>query len=143
MRAPATLESLGLLRLHHIGIAVADLDAAIDRAGGVVEVRAELPDQGVVAAAVRVGASELEFVTPLGESPAIRRFLERRGDGLHHLAWEVADVGDTLARAAAAGLRLIDTEPRTGLHGVPIAFLHPSAAGGVLTELVQQTPAHT
>lgn len=131
---------LGLLRIHHIGIAVEDLDLALAEhhaahAGDVI-VRKELPEHGVSAAALRVGNTEIELLAPLGESPSLRRFLTRHGAGVHHVAWSVDDIDASMAAARVAGLRLIDEKPRVGLHGSLVAFLHPSGMNGVLTELV-------
>ncbi len=134
---------LGLCAIHHVGVVVADVDAAVadylERVGGRVEVRAELPEQGVDAAAVRSGSGEIEFIAPLHEDSGIHRFLARRGPGLHHVAWSVMDIEASLAAASQAGLRLIDTSPRPGLHGSPVAFIHPASMQGVLTELIQDT----
>lgn len=127
--------------VHHVGIAVADLDVAIEHyttaGGGRLEFRRELPDQGIEGAVVMVGADEIELIAPLGDDSTVERFLERRGPGLHHIAYAVADVEASLRRLEATGARLIDQHPRIGLHGVPIAFVHPSAAFGVLVELVE------
>ncbi len=131
---------LGLAGIHHVGIVVEDVDAALAAhqaaVGGDVVVRAELPEHGVTAAAVRVGDSEIEFLAPLGENSSIQRFLDRRGPGLHHVAWRVHDIHASLSAARLAGLRLIDEHPRVGLHGSLVAFLHPAGMNGVLTELV-------
>lgn len=135
----------GLIGLHHVGIAVADLDAAVDRYCGVlgadaVELRAVVPDQGVEAVSLHLGAQLVELITPHGEASALRRFLERRGEGLHHVAWAVERVEDALQALRGRDVRLIDEAPRIGLHGVPVAFVHPSGMNGVLTELVEGAP---
>ena len=132
---------IGANGVHHVGIAVADLDAAIEHytstVGGRLEFRRELPDQGIEGAVVMVGDDEIELIAPLGDNSTVARFLERRGPGLHHVAYAVDDVEASLRQLEAAGTRLIDQHPRIGLHGVPIAFVHPSAAFGVLVELVE------
>ena len=126
--------------IHHIGIAVSDLDAALqtyrDVLGGEVEHRDTVEDQGVEAASVRVGGSRVELLRPLGDDTPVGRFLAKRGPGMHHIAYRVDDLGAELVRLSAAGVELIDTEPRTGLFGLQVAFVHPDAVHGVLTELV-------
>ena len=126
--------------VHHVGVAVDDLDAAIERwsslFGATLEYREALPDQGVVAASLRVGADRVELVSPLGPETPVGRFLERRGPGMHHVAFHVDDVAAELARLRAGGTRLIDEEPRHGLFGLQVAFVHPEATGGVLAEFV-------
>ena len=126
--------------VHHVGLAVADLDAAVDTYlglfGAELEHRARVEDQGVEAAAVRVGDSRVELVEPLGDDTPVGRFLARRGPGMHHIAYRVDDVRAELARLGADGVHLIDTEPHTGLFGLQVAFVHPDAVHGVLTELV-------
>jgi methylmalonyl-CoA/ethylmalonyl-CoA epimerase len=138
---------LGTLGVHHIALAVHDVDVSAPRyaahMGGVVELVRDMPDQGVRAASVAHGATGalVELIAPLHASHgAVARFLARRGEGLHHIAYGVHDIHTSLAAARDAGLRLIDDAPRIGLHGNEIAFMHPSAMFGVLTELVQITP---
>jgi methylmalonyl-CoA/ethylmalonyl-CoA epimerase len=132
--------------IDHIGVAVADLDAAIalhrDTYGMPLVHRETIASQGVEAALLDVGDSHLELLAPLGDETPVGRFLARRGPGLHHVAYRVDDVAAALDEARAAGLRLIDEAPRTGIRGSQVAFLHPSAAGGVLTELVQPAAVH-
>jgi methylmalonyl-CoA epimerase len=127
--------------IDHIGVAVADLDAAIaihrDTYGMPLVHRETVADQGVEAALLDVGDSHVELLAPLSPETPVGRFLEKRGPGLHHVAYRVDDVAAALDELRAAGLRLIDEEPRTGIRGSRVAFLHPSASGGVLTELVQ------
>jgi len=129
--------------IDHIGVAVADLDAAIaihrDTYGMPVVHRETMASQGVEAVLLDVGDSHIELLAALGADTPVGRFLARRGPGLHHVAYRVDDLAATLEELQAAGLRLIDEEPRTGLRGAQVAFLHPSASGGVLTELVQPT----
>jgi len=126
--------------VHHIGIAVADLDdgvATYERLlGGVVEHRELVPDQGVEAATVLVGGSRLELLAPTSADTPVGRFLASRGPGIHHVAYEVDDVGAALHELAAAGAELVDTSPRRGLFGLQVAFVHPDAVNGVLTEVV-------
>jgi methylmalonyl-CoA/ethylmalonyl-CoA epimerase len=128
--------------IHHLGVAVADLDEALETYrrlfGASVEHRAELPDQGVEAASVLVGQDRVELLTPTGDDTSVGRFLIGRGPGLHHVAYEVADVGATLRELASAGAELIDEKPRPGLFGLQVAFVHPDAVHGVLTEVVSR-----
>jgi len=131
------VESRGV---HHIGIAVADLDQAVETyerlLGGTVEHRDMVADQGVEAATVLVGASRLELLAPTGADTPVGRFLAKRGPGIHHIAYEVDDVGAALDELAASGAELIDPVPRRGLFGLQVAFVHPDAVHGVLTEVV-------
>lgn len=126
--------------IHHLGVAVRDLEAALDTyarvLGGTLEHRDTLAEQGVHAAAVRVGSGRVELLAPLGADTPVGRFLERRGEGMHHVAYEVADVRAALDELAAAGAELIDAEPRAGLYGLQVAFVHPDAVHGVLSEVV-------
>ncbi len=126
--------------IHHLGVAVDDLDraaAAYARLFGArLEERETVADQGVEAAALRVGESRVELLASLGPETPVGRFLAARGPGMHHVAFEVGDVAAELERLAAAGAELIDERPRPGAFGLEVAFLHPDATGGVLTELV-------
>jgi methylmalonyl-CoA/ethylmalonyl-CoA epimerase len=128
------------LGVHHIGIAVDDLEAAIASYGQLfgasLEHRDRVEEQGVEAASLLAGGSRVELLHPLGAETPVGRFLAKRGPGMHHVAFEVADVAAELARLRAAGARLIDEEPRRGLFGLQVAFLHPEATGGVLAEFV-------
>ena len=133
-------------RVDHIGLAVEDLDAAIalhEEAYGMALVHREVVDeQGVEAVLLDVGENHVELLRPLdGETP-VGRFLSKRGPGLHHVAYQVADVQATLTTLRERGLRLIDEQPRTGIRGSRVAFLHPAASGGVLTEIVQPAEGH-
>jgi methylmalonyl-CoA/ethylmalonyl-CoA epimerase len=125
--------------LHHVGIAVADLDAAVARwcslLGAQVEAEEDVPSQGVRAVALRTGAGRIELLSPTGADTPVGRFLERRGEGMHHVAFGVDDVVAELAALRAAGATLVDEVPREGLYG-PVAFVHPETMGGVLVELV-------
>jgi methylmalonyl-CoA epimerase len=127
--------------IDHIGVAVDDLEAAIavhcDTFGMPLVHRETISEQGVEAALLDVGDGHVELLAPLGDDTPVGRFLAKRGPGLHHVAYRVDDVAATLDEMRAAGLRLIDDAPRTGIRGSHVAFLHPSAASGVLTELVQ------
>lgn len=129
-----------LTAVDHIGVAVADLEAAIvayrDSLGMDLVHREEVAGQGVDAALLDVGTSHVELLAPLGADTPVGRFLAKRGPGLHHVAYRVSDVQSTLAALSAAGLRLIDERPRPGIRGSQVAFLHPTATGGVLTEIV-------
>jgi len=121
-------------------VAVEDLDEALETYarlfGAEVEHRARVEEQGVEAAAVLVGSGRVELLAPLGEETPVGRFLASRGPGMHHVAYEVDDVQSELDRLAAAGADLIDEEPRQGLFGLQVAFVHPDAVHGVLTEVV-------
>ena len=126
--------------IHHVGVAVADLDDALatyERLfGATLEHRADVPEQGVEAAAVLVGSGRVELLAPTGEDTPVGRFIASRGPGMHHVAYEVDDVSVALGDLAAAGAELIDEEPRSGLFGLQVAFVHPDAVHGVLSEVV-------
>jgi len=126
--------------IHHLGVAVTDLEEAIATYtrlfGGTLEHRDLIPEQGVEAASVLVGASRIELLAPIAEDTPVGRFLARRGPGVHHVAYEVDDVAAALSDLAAAGAELIDAAPRRGLFGLQVAFVHPDAVHGVLTEVV-------
>lgn len=126
--------------IHHLGVAVEDLDAALvtyERFfGGEVEHRATVEEQGVRAASLRVGDGRVELLEPLDEDTPVGRFLTKRGPGMHHVAYEVSDLRATLAELADAGADLIDEAPRAGLFGLEVAFVHPDSVHGVLSELV-------
>ncbi len=126
--------------IHHVGIAVTDLEEATDTytrlLGGTIEHRDLVPEQGVEAASVLIGGSRIELLAPTGADTPVGRFLARRGPGVHHIAYEVDDVAAAIAELAASGAELIDVVPRAGLFGLQIAFVHPDAVHGVLTEVV-------
>jgi methylmalonyl-CoA/ethylmalonyl-CoA epimerase len=126
--------------IHHLGVAVEDLDAAVrtyERLfGAEVEQSATVEDQGVRAASLRVGTGRVELLEPLAEDTPVGRFLAKRGPGMHHVAYEVSDLGATLAELAEAGADLIDEQPRAGLFGLEVAFIHPDSVHGVLSEVV-------
>jgi methylmalonyl-CoA/ethylmalonyl-CoA epimerase len=127
-------------RVHHLGFAVPDLDLAIDTYerlfGGTLEHRDLVEDQGVEAASVIVGGSRLELLAPTGPDTPVGKFLAKRGPGMHHIAYEVDDIAEALAELGSAGAALIDLSPRQGLFGLQVAFVHPDAVHGVLTEVV-------
>ena len=129
------------LNVHHIGHAVADLDAAIATYqtlfGGRLEHRETVPDQGVEAATMLVGDDRIELMRPLAADTPVGRFLERRGPGMHHVALQVDDIELALSDAGRAGAELIDRTARLGLFGLKVAFIHPHSVDGVLVELVQ------
>jgi methylmalonyl-CoA/ethylmalonyl-CoA epimerase len=131
---------MALRNVHHVGIAVADLDASLlvyeELFGARLEHRESVEDQGVEAASLRVGESRIELLRPLGPDTPVGRFLAKRGPGMHHVAFEVDDVGAELVRLRAEGAQLIDAAPRRGLFGLQVAFVHPEATGGVLAEFV-------
>lgn len=129
------------LRLHHVGIVVGDLDAAVARyeaLGFGAGERWEIPQQHVVAVTFPAGPGWVELIQPTDPEGPIARFHAKRGDGMHHIAYAVPDLAAALRRLADAGVRLIDAEPRTGTHGWHIAFVHPESCNGVLTELVEE-----
>jgi methylmalonyl-CoA/ethylmalonyl-CoA epimerase len=125
---------------HHLGVAVDDLDAAVETYrrlfGAELEHRDALADEGIEAASMLVGAGRVELLASLGPETPVGKFLAKRGPGMHHVAFAVDDIDAELARLTAAGTELIDEKPRRGLFGLEIAFLHPDATGGVLAELV-------
>ena len=131
--------------LDHIGIAVDDLDAALafytDALGLEVDTTEEVPSQGVRAHFVRVGPASLELLEATSEESPIRRFVTRRGAGIHHITLRVDDIAAALARLKARGVRLIDETPREGAEGALVAFVHPAGAHGVLVELKQERSA--
>jgi len=132
--------------IDHVGVAVEDIDAALPlyrTALGMELVHREtVAEQGVDAALLDVGDGHVELLQPLGPETSVGKFLARRGPGLHHVAYRVADIDAALAALAAAGLRLIDETPRVGIRGSRVAFLHPASTGGVLTEIVQPAENH-
>ena len=129
--------------IDHVGVAVRDIQAALrffqDNFGAPPSEVAELDDQGVRATLVQVGQTRLELLEPLNENTTVGRFIERRGEGLHHLALNVDDISGKLRILEARGVELLDRQPREGLSG-DIAFIHPRSVFGILTELVQSRP---
>ncbi len=128
------------LALHHVAHVVADLDAAVARyealGFGPTE-RFVVPEQAVEVATFAAGPGWVEIIRPTDPDGPIARFLAKRGEGMHHVAYRVDDIAGALAALDAAGVRLIDRSPRAGVHGWRIAFVHPEACAGVLTELVE------
>jgi methylmalonyl-CoA/ethylmalonyl-CoA epimerase len=126
--------------IHHLGVAVADLDEAVttyERVFGArLEHRETVPDQGVEAASLRVGEGRVELLASLGEETPVGKFLAKRGPGMHHVAFEVSDVGTAIDELQEKGVEVVDARPRPGLFGMQVAFLHPDALDGVLAELV-------
>jgi methylmalonyl-CoA/ethylmalonyl-CoA epimerase len=133
-------------RIDHIGVAVQDLDEAVtlysERLGMPVEHRETVREQGVEAVLLGVGVSHVELLSPLAPDTAVGKFLERNGPGLHHVAYGTDDIDSALDSVRAAGLELIDEQPRTGIRGSRVAFVHPKSTGGVLTELVEAAEGH-
>jgi methylmalonyl-CoA/ethylmalonyl-CoA epimerase len=133
--------------IDHTGIAVEDLEAAVSFYRDVLEMplvhRETVTEQGVEAVLFDVGESHVELLSPLGPQTGVAKFLERRGPGLHHVAYRVEDIEATLASLRAASVQLIDETPRIGIRGSRVAFIHPAATGGVLTEIVQPATEHT
>ncbi len=128
-------------KINHLGIAVRSIESALpyyrDLLGMLQEGVEEVPEQKVRVAFLRVGESKIELLEPTSPESPVARFLEKNGEGLHHVAYEVENLPETLAELKAQDVRLIDETPRPGAHGARIAFLHPRATGGVLTELCQ------
>ncbi len=135
-----------LTSIDHIGVAVNSIEESLavyrDTLGMPLVHRETVAEQGVDAALLDVGDGHIELLAPLGDDTAVGKFLARRGPGLHHVAYRVSDVGAALQALRSAGVRLIDEQPRTGIRGSRVAFLHPSSTGGVLTEIVQPAEEH-
>jgi methylmalonyl-CoA epimerase len=133
-------------RIDHVGVAVSDLDAAIElhvSTYGMELVHREVVEsQGVEAVLLDVGENHVELLSPLGDETPVGKFLAKRGPGLHHVAYQVDDIDGALASLHASGVRLIDESPRTGIRSSRVAFLHPAASGGVLTEIVEPAEVH-
>ncbi len=128
-------------RIDHIGVAVKDLDAAIklyERSFGMELVHREtVESQGVEAVLLDVGDGHVELLAPLGDDTPVGKFIAKKGEGIHHVAYAVEDIEAALVQADDAGIKLIDKEPRTGIRGSRVAFAHPAATGSVLTEIVE------
>ena len=126
--------------VHHVGFAVTDLDEAVETYGrlfgATLEHRDAVAEQGVEAASVLVGPSRIELLVPTGDDTPVGRFLAKRGPGMHHVAYEVPDVAAAVGELAAAGADVIDPEPRTGLDGHAVSFVHPDSVHGVLVEVI-------
>jgi methylmalonyl-CoA/ethylmalonyl-CoA epimerase len=130
--------------MDHIGVAVEDLDAAIELYTQRFEMgeqhREVVESQGVEAVLLEIGEGHVELLKPLSPDTAVGKFIASRGPGLHHVAYQTSDIDTALEQVKAAGLELIDEIPRIGIRGSRVAFLHPKATGGVLTEIVE--PKH-
>jgi len=138
---PAKMCDVKLLNLDHVAIAVRDLDQAVDsyrqRYGVEPLYREVVESQGVEEAMIPVGGSFIQFLEPLGDDTPVGKFLARHGEGLHHVAYAVADIEAALTHLKSVGARLIDETPRIGGRGARIAFVHPADAAGTLVELVE------
>ena len=128
-------------RIDHIGVAVAEIESGLelyrDRLRLAVAHREVVEQQGVEAVLLDVGENHVELLAPLGEDTPVGRFLAKQGPGLHHVAYQVRDIDSALSELKRAGLALIDEQPRSGIRGSRVAFIHPRATGGVLTEIVE------
>ena len=128
--------------IDHVGIAVRDLEAAVEHYRKAFSVepahRETVADQGVEEVLIRAGSSYIQLLGALSPDTPVGRFLEKRGEGLHHVGYRVSDVAETLARLKELGIPLVDEAPRPGSRGTTVAFVHPRGMGGVLVELVQE-----
>jgi methylmalonyl-CoA/ethylmalonyl-CoA epimerase len=133
-------------RIDHIGVAVTDLDAAIALYESSYDMtlvhRETVAEQGVEAVLLDVGENHVELLLPLGDDTPVGKFLAKNGPGLHHVAYQVADIEAALEQLKAADIKLIDATPRTGIRNSRVAFLHPRSTGAVLTEIVQPAEDH-
>ncbi|HVM34254.1 MAG TPA: methylmalonyl-CoA epimerase [Actinomycetota bacterium] len=131
-------------KIEHVAVAVSDLDAAVEHLSAVwglrVDHRELVTDQGVEEAMLRVGDSYLQLLGATGPDTTVARFLERRGEGLHHIAYEVDDLEAALSSLRQQGVPLIDEKPRRGGRGHMVAFVHPKGNHGLLVELIQKAP---
>ena len=134
-------------RIDHIGVATEDLDGAIALYEGTMGMpvahRETVESQGVEAVLLDVGEGHVELLRPLGPDTAVGKYLERKGPGLHHVAYAVDDIDAVLGKLKEAGIELIDSEPRVGIRDSRVAFVHPKSTGGVLTEIVEPAEAHS
>jgi methylmalonyl-CoA/ethylmalonyl-CoA epimerase len=132
--------------IDHVGVATDDLETALSLYQGTfgmpVAHRETVDEQGVEAVLLDVGPCHVELLRPLGPETPVGKFLERKGPGLHHVAYRVEDIEATLSQLADDGVALIDRAPRTGIRSSRVAFLHPRATGGVLTEIVEPAEGH-
>ena len=132
--------------IDHIGVATDDLEASLALYEGSMKMpvahRETVSEQGVEAVLLDVGDCHVELLSPLGPDTPVGKFLERKGPGLHHVAYRVEDIAATLTELSDAGVELIDSEPRTGIRDSRVAFIHPRSTGGVLTEIVQPAKGH-
>src|SRR5262245_58412926 len=134
-------------RIDHIGVATDDLEGALalyqQTLGMPLAHRETVESQGVEAALLDVGDGHVELLRPLGPDTPVGKYLDKRGPGLHHVAYAVSDIDEVLAQLSQAGIELIDSEARVGIQGSRVAFLHPRSTGGVLTEIVEPSKAHS
>ena len=132
--------------IDHIGIAVEDLEGVLktynEQFEMAVQYREVVEEQGVEAVLLEVGGGHVELLSPLGPDTPVGKFLEKRGPGMHHVAYRVDDVQAELDRLKGLGLELIDETPRIGIRGSTVAFVHPQSAGFILTELVKPADDH-
>ena len=140
LQVPPALASRTFGRIHHVAIVVADLEAALATYGGTLGLPVgsvvPIPSDGVTIAFLAVGESKVELVAPTQPDTGVARFLQSKGEGFHHVCFEVEDLGRTLRELGEAGLELIDAAPRRGAEG-PVAFIHPRSCHGVLVELIE------
>jgi methylmalonyl-CoA/ethylmalonyl-CoA epimerase len=133
-------KGLGIGKIHHVAVIVRDLDAALDlyrdKLGLTVETVMPIPSDSVTIGFLPVGEVKIELVSPTDDSTGVARFLEAKGEGFHHVCFEVPDIQAALDKLAADGLQLIDTAARKGAEG-PVAFIHPKSCHGVLVELIE------
>ncbi len=133
-------------RIDHIGVAVEELEGALELYGERFRMelahREVVAEQGVEAVLLDLGENHVELLAPLGPDTPVGKFLARQGPGLHHVAYQVGDIEAVLAQLKQDGIQLIDAEPRTGIRGSRVAFLHPRSTLGVLTEIVQPAEGH-
>lgn len=133
-------------RIDHIGVAVQDIEQALplyrDAFGMDVAHREIVEEQGVEAVLLDVGENHVELLAPLGGDTPVGRFLAKKGPGLHHVAYQVTDIDAALVALKSAGLALIDEQPRIGIRGSRVAFVHPKSTGSVLTEIVEPAKGH-
>src|SRR5262245_36294351 len=134
-------------RIDHVGVATDDLEAAISLYEGTLGMpiahRETVESQGVEAVLLDVGDGHVELLRPLGPDTPVGKYLEKKGPGLHHVAYAVEDIDGTLAKLKESGVELIDSEARVGIRDSRVAFVHPKATGGVLTEIVEPSEAHS
>jgi methylmalonyl-CoA epimerase len=133
-------------RIDHIGVAVEEIDGALELYEGTFDLslahRETVEEQGVEAVLLDVGENHVELIAPLGPDTPVGKFIARQGPGLHHVAYQVTDIDATLASLMGAGVRMIDEQPRIGIRGSRVAFVHPRSSAGVLTEIVEPAGAH-
>jgi methylmalonyl-CoA/ethylmalonyl-CoA epimerase len=133
---------IGATEIDHVGLAVHDLEAAVEMYRGVLGAepvhRERMDTEGVEEALFRVGASYVQLLCPTGPDTPVGRFLQRRGEGVHHVGYRVPDVVAAVAALKNRGVTMVDDEPRPGSRGTTVAFAHPKGLGGVLVELVQE-----